>query len=246
MSPRPPRHGADGADGAAPITVVLEFPGSGTAGRIRAMDLESQGFTTRYLLDEFRPRRTGIDEYARQLSERVAEEDVGAVVSYCGAAAVGRHLAAHCRRRPTLVALNPEPTPAAGVAGLLRRTLARVPLPPEEAERYLADADTVREVIAGWLPDMERAMARSYAGAPLNLGPVADRLAAMQADWLAHVTATCDPDRRPAGPEELHLVARDHPCDPDCPAKHETVEVGRADFFAAPQTRDALIGVLSA
>jgi hypothetical protein len=228
----------------APTTIVLEFPGSGTAGRIRAMSLESLGFSTRYLFDEFRPRETAIDEYARQLFDRIADQDVGNIVSYCGAAAIARHLAMHYHRRPTLVALNPEPTVAGGVAGLLRRTLARIPLPPQEAERYRADAGTVREIIARWLPDMERTMARSYAGAPLNLGPVADRLAGMQADWLAHVTATCDPGKLPAGPEELHLVARDHPCEPDCPAKHETVEVGQADFFAAPQTRDALVGVL--
>lgn len=242
MSPFSPRHEA--VDGSASTTVVLEFPGSGTAGRIRAMDLESMGFSTRYLLDEFRPRETAIDAYARQLFDRIADQDVGRIVSYCGAAAVARHLATHYRRRPTLVALNPESTTADGVAGLLRHILARIPLPPEEAERYRADADSVRDVIGRRLPELESTMARSYAGAPLNLGTVADRLAGMQASWLAHVTATCDPGRLPAGPDELHLVARDHPCAPKCPAKHETVEVGRADFFAAPQTRDALVDLL--
>ncbi|MFF8908825.1 hypothetical protein [Streptomyces olivaceoviridis] len=225
-------------------TVVLEFPGSGTSGRVRAMRLENLGFSPRYLLDEFRPRGTAIEEYAGQLFDRLADEDVGTIVSYCGATAIARHLAARYRRPPLLVALNPEHTVARGVADRLRGALAKIALPAETAARYDADADTVRDVIRRRLPDLEAAMAESYAGPPHNFGTVAGRLAGMQADWFAHLTAACDPDKLPAGPEELHMVARDHPCEPDCSAKHLTIDVDRTEFFTASLTSEALAGVL--
>jgi hypothetical protein len=231
-------------------TVLLEFPGRGTAGRIRGMGIEDLDVATRhrYLFDEIRPRVTAIGDYARQLFDRVAGNDVGAVVAYCGAIAVARGMAGYCQaehgRRPVLVALNPELTLAASVAGTLRRALDKITDLGELAD-VRADSETVRADVARWLPDVEAKLAAAYAGPPLNLGPVAGQLAAMQADWLAHVTATCDPAKPPPGPDEVHLLARDHLCEPDCPARHEVVDAAQREFFTAPQTRRALAKLLA-
>jgi hypothetical protein len=234
-------------DEPAPAVIVLEFPGGGTAHRVRTMGLEEHGIRTRYLFDEIRPRATAIGDYARHLYDRVGPDGVEVVVAYCGAIAVARSVAEHCLAergsRPRLIALNPEPTLAAGVAGLLRRTLAKITA-PGDLVGIRAEGDTVRADIARWLPDIEAKLAESYAGPPLNLSPVAGQLAAMQMDWLAHVTATCDPGKLPPGHDEVHLVARDHPCEPDCPAEHEVVDAAGQDFFTDPETRRSLSELL--
>ncbi|GAA1938407.1 hypothetical protein [Kitasatospora viridis] len=228
--------------------VVLEFPGGGTAGRVRSMGLERLDLRVRYLFDEVRPRRTAIDDYAGELLAASGAEQVAMVVAYCGAVPIARQLAEHCLRvggrRPAVLALNPEATLAEGVAGLLGRMLTKAGVPQELADGLTASGETVRDRVADALPAVESALAEAYARPPLNLATAAGPLAAMQADWLAHLAAACDPAQLPPDERELHVIAADHPCPPGCPARHEGVDVPQRGFFAADETFRALADAL--
>ncbi|MDH6222141.1 hypothetical protein [Streptomyces pseudovenezuelae] len=231
--------------------IVLEFPGVGTAGRTRSLRLERLGRRTRYLFDEVRPRSTEIGAYARELFRHDAldQDDIELIVAYCGATSIARHLADHCwqetARRPGIVALNPEDTPAEVVSRLLAGMLSKARVPEDLKDGLTPAADTVREVMAASLPVVEALLTESYTRPPLGLGSTARQLAAMQADWLAHETAACDPAGREADEQELHVLAQDHPCPADCPARHTVTSPLHSEFFSMEETFHAIAGCLA-
>jgi hypothetical protein len=222
--------------------LTLFYPGPHAKGQLATLGIERHGVPARHVLQETLPREITAVDYARVIFEHcdLAEVDVSTVVSYCAAGQFARALAPMCARRagrmPRMIQINPEfPT-----LGTLVRTIEaalRRPLRGPDGAQLILDHLTL-----SFFDQLQQELAETLLATVGGSGTVARDLSRMQIDWVVHLVAAA----RTSGPvdlaDELHLIAADHPCAAECPARHLVVCDDSDEVLAAPAVIEAILG----
>ncbi|MBS2546789.1 hypothetical protein KGQ19_07900 [Catenulispora sp. NL8] len=227
---------------------VLDYPGPSMPARTKSILLGDDRFSCTYPLDLHLPHTTSLPEYAAAVVEHIGDRpDV--VVAYCAAAPIAREAARRFAMTPRLVLVNPEVPDADRVVRELASFLAGDARPTESEDRQAAaawladgaDPDRLQQILG----DQHLARLEDQFGGPQpHLRPIALQLASMQVAWIHHLAAgsggPTDDAASIAIADEYHLVSADHPCRPDCTARHEVFGESAEEIFSGRRLADAV------
>ena len=242
-----------------PILLVLDYPGRRPEARVSDLRLEDAGYDVRYLLQPPLPRGSSVTEYTTEALTAAGPrpDQALAVLTYCGAAALGQEVALRVGC-PRLLVFNGELCTPQVVGTEYRALLESVAGEPvglpswwhvdllaERSDDFLKRCEAhlveqVRRSLAGVADDEQELRDAEDAMAPLLDGFL---------DWLAYLAASHRSDYPDFDAQVISFLSGDQPAVEPWPGARttESVRIGttRDDLLADPATRRPVLATLA-
>jgi hypothetical protein len=221
--------------------VVLDYPGPSIPARTKSVLLADERLNCAYPLDACLPCTTSLPGYVGAVADGV-DMVPEVVVTYCGAAAIGRELAQVLPALPGMVMINPVQSTAADAVLALAGFRGDSAGHRRSAADWLVDGADHDQAL-GALTDVHLARLEREFGSPQpHLRPIAVQLATVQLQWVYHIAAAAGSDRN-VSTEELHVVSADHRCMLGCAARHEVLGNTIDEVFSGRRLADVIAAI---
>lgn len=238
--------------------VVLDYPGRRPEAAIASLDLESAGFTPRYVLARQLPNEPTAASYTASLYAHASSGfKVGAIAAYCAASALAGEyaglVAAASGERPPVICFDAEPCTVGDLVQCYAAALRQIPegahkVPPVDVASLVHQPHRlVKKVRADLTGRMFHALASDGLQGP-DAESVVTRGVDIQVSWLTHLLACFDarvPDHRGAVLNVLSREQADHGRWLAGEASRTVrIDCPRNDLLRHPDTRSVVLSFL--
>ncbi|GAA2048399.1 hypothetical protein GCM10009839_62450 [Catenulispora yoronensis] len=246
------------------MLLVLDYPGRRPEARISDLRLEESGYDVRYLMQPPLPREPSTAGYVAEfLPDADVSSPVHAILTYCGASALGQELALRTGC-PHLLSFNAELCTPRTIGTEYRALLESVTgdpvaLPPWWDPALLADRsdDFLKRCEAHLLDHIRQSLAAQFGADPADPTAAEDLREAEEAliplldgflDWLAYLAASHRADHPAVDTDVISFLSQDQPAVDPWPGARSTrtirVDTTRDDLLAHAATRGLVLEAL--
>ncbi len=240
---------------------VIDYPGRRPEAYIADLELEHEGFGTRYLLDRHSQADATAVAYAEALFSREPREGgrVPAVLGYCASSGVAAHYAEVVAREtgevPFLICFDASPCTIGDIEDCYLTAVQQIeedgPATTEPPLHLVELGEHPQLLIDTVRADLVSRMVRTLAADGVTddvAGLVAQTVDGTHIAWITHLLACRDADPAVRTQRTVNVVSREYTEAPEWlrgeGVRTVRIDCDRADLLRHPDTRSAVLGFL--